>query len=73
MAAFEESALVGTSAALPMTLSVPGQRCAAAGITAVGVLPTHRRRGLLRAMMDAQLRQARAAGTPLAILWASEG
>lgn len=73
MAAFEEGALVGTSAALPMTLSVPGQRCAAAGITAVGVLPTHRRRGLLRAMMDAQLRQARAAGTPLAILWASEG
>jgi len=73
LAAFEDGAVVGTSAALPMTLSVPGSRCPVAGITAVGVLPTHRRRGLLRAMMDAQLRQARIAGTPLAILWASEG
>jgi predicted acetyltransferase len=73
MAAFEEGAIVGTSGAIPMTLSVPGQRCAAVGITAVGVLPTHRRRGLLRAMMEALLRRARAAGTPLVILWASEG
>ncbi|HUY08243.1 MAG TPA: GNAT family N-acetyltransferase [Candidatus Dormibacteraeota bacterium] len=73
IAAFEKGAIVGTSAAIPMTLSIPGHSCAAAGITAAGVLPTHRRRGLLRAMMDAHLRQARAAGTSLAILWASEG
>lgn len=73
VAAFEEGSIVGTSAAIPMTLSVPGQRCTVAGITAVGVLPTHRRQGLLRLMMEAQLRQARAAATPLAILWASEG
>ncbi len=73
IAAFEGGTVVGTSAAVPLTLTVPGKRCAAAGITAVGVLPTHRRRGLLRAMMDAQLRQARAAKTALAILWASEG
>jgi predicted acetyltransferase len=73
IAALDDGAIVGTSAALPLTLSVPGGRCAAAGITAVGVQPTHRRRGLLRAMMDRQLRDARAANTPVAILWASEG
>ena len=73
IAAFAEGRLVGTSAALPLTLSVPGGSCPAAGITAVGVLPTHRRRGLLRGMMDAQLRKARAAGQPVSILWASEG
>ena len=73
VAAFEDGRLVGTSAALPLTLSLPGGSGSAAGITAVGVLPTHRRRGLLRAMMDAQLRKARSAGQPVSILWASEG
>ena len=38
----------------------------------VGVYPTHRRRGALRAMMDAQLRDVHERGEPLAALWASE-
>ncbi|POH57220.1 GNAT family N-acetyltransferase [Arthrobacter glacialis] len=41
-------------------------------ITAVTVRPSHRRRGLLRAMMDSDLAQAKAAGIPMAALTASE-
>ena len=41
-------------------------------ITAVTVRPSHRRRGLLRAMMGSDLAQAKAAGIPIAALTASE-
>jgi predicted acetyltransferase len=43
-----------------------------AGVTIVGVLPTHRRRGILRALMRAQLDDVHERGEPLAALWASE-
>jgi predicted acetyltransferase len=51
---------------------VPGGEVAAAGVTWVGVLPSHRRRGILRELMRAQLDDVRERGEPLAILWASE-
>ena len=41
-------------------------------ITAVTVRPSHRRRGLLRAMMNSDLAQAKAAGLAIAALTASE-
>ncbi len=41
-------------------------------ITGVTVRPSHRRRGLLRAMMGSDLAQAKAAGIPIAALTASE-
>lgn len=41
-------------------------------ITAVTVRPTHRRRGLLRRMMEADLAQAKKDGLPLAALTATE-
>jgi len=54
-------------------LSVPGQEVLpAAGVTFVSVLPTHRRRGVLRSLMLRQLADVRDRGEPLAILWASE-
>jgi predicted acetyltransferase len=72
-AAFEEGQIVGGAGAFPFELSVPGgASLPCAGITAVGVQPTHRRRGVLRAMMDAQLRDAHERGEPAAALWASE-
>ena len=43
-----------------------------AGVTVVGVSPTHRRRGVLRALMRTQLDEAHERGEPLAALWASE-
>ncbi|MEV4420322.1 GNAT family N-acetyltransferase [Patulibacter sp. NPDC049589] len=64
---------VATSAAWSWTVSVPGGELPMAAVTAVTVLPTHRRRGLLRAMMDRLATEARDRGEPLAGLWASEG
>jgi predicted acetyltransferase len=71
-AAWEDGRAVGGLAALPLRLTVPGGRVRAAGITDAGVLPTHRRRGLLRAMMRALLDACRMGGEPVAYLWASE-
>jgi predicted acetyltransferase len=71
-AAFEDGAIVGGAGAFPFELSVPGGSLPCAGVTAVGVHPTHRRRGVLRSMMDAQLRDVHGRGEPIAALWASE-
>ena len=73
LAAFDGSDIVGTAAAYTLTLTVPGNRLPMAGVTAVGVTPTHRRRGLLTAMMRRQLDDVRDRGEALAGLWASEG
>ena len=43
-AAFENGAIVGGAGAIPYELSVPGGSLPCAGVTAVGVHPTHRRR-----------------------------
>jgi predicted acetyltransferase len=65
--------VVGTAVALSWQLSVPGAVLPAAHVTDVSVLPTHRRRGLLRRLMTRQLTDVAAAGRePLAVLWASE-
>jgi len=55
-------------------MSVPGgASIPTAGVTVVGVLPTHRRRGLLTDLMRAQLADCRDRGEAAAYLWASEG
>jgi predicted acetyltransferase len=72
LAAWTEGEIVGGAGALPFQLSVPGGELACGGVTAVGVYPTHRRRGVLRALMDTQLQQMHERGEPLAALWASE-
>jgi predicted acetyltransferase len=71
-AAWEDGRPVGGLAALPLQLTVPGGSVPAAGVTVAGVLPTHRRRGLLRAMMRALLGSCRMGGESVAYLWASE-
>ena len=68
----EESRIVGAAGAYAFDLTVPGGRLPAAGIVAVGVLPTHRRRGILTELMQAQLEAVHEWGEPLACLWASE-
>ena len=72
LAAFEGGDIVATTAIFTRELTIPGAVVTAAGVTAVGVLPTHRRRGLLTALMRRQLDDVRAAGEPVAALWASE-
>jgi predicted acetyltransferase len=71
-AAFEGDNVVAGSAAFAFDLTVPGGRVKAAGVTVVGVLPTHRRRGYLRAMMRSLTDAAHERGEPVAVLWASE-
>ncbi|HEX7399184.1 MAG TPA: GNAT family N-acetyltransferase [Candidatus Limnocylindrales bacterium] len=73
IAAFDGTEPIATAGALTFRLSVPGGETAAAGVTLVGVSPSHRRRGILRSMMRHQLDDVRARGEPIAILWASEG
>ncbi|CAN5704446.1 GNAT family N-acetyltransferase [soil metagenome] len=64
---------VGTAGACSTRLTVPGPRSLpAAGITAVGVRASHRRRGINTALMGALLGQAAERGEPLVYLWASE-
>ena len=71
-AAFEDGELVGGAGAFPFEFSVPGGVLPCGGVTVVGVYPTHRRRGVLRAMMDVQLRDIHEREEPIAALWASE-
>jgi predicted acetyltransferase len=55
------------------SMTVPGGSLAVPGVSWVSVSPTHRRRGVLRALMDRQLRDFADEGVPAAILTASEG
>ena len=71
-AAFDGDLIVGGAGAFPFELTVPGAVVPCAGVTVVGVLPTHRRRGVLTAMMRVQLEDIRDRGEPVAALWASE-
>ncbi|PRY19999.1 GNAT family N-acetyltransferase [Pseudosporangium ferrugineum] len=73
LVADDAGTVVGHAAAYTRELTVPGAVLPAAHVTQVGVLPTHRRRGLLTRMMHRQLREIAAAGRePIAVLWASE-
>jgi len=72
LAAFDGDAIVGTAAAYSFQLTVPGGVTGAGGVTFVSVLPTHRRRGILSAMMRHQLADIAARGEPVAALYASE-
>lgn len=72
LAAYDGDRLVATAGAFTFDLAVPGARMPAAGVTYVGVAPTHRRRGVLTSMMQRQLHDIHDRGEPVAILWASE-
>jgi predicted acetyltransferase len=73
-AAFEDGAIVGGAGAYLFETTVPGAaKVPTAGVMAVGVLPTHRRRGVLTQLMRRQLADAHERGEPLALLYASEG
>ncbi|MET9616706.1 GNAT family N-acetyltransferase [Kitasatospora indigofera] len=64
---------VGTAAAYSFELTLPGEVLVpVAGVSAVGVLPSHRRRGVLSSMMRHQLTELRDRGEFLSVLLASE-
>ncbi|NUT56943.1 MAG: GNAT family N-acetyltransferase [Thermoleophilia bacterium] len=72
LAAYDGARPVGLAAAYAFDLSIPGGQLPCAGVTWVGVLPTHRRRGILRDFMRRQLADVHGWGEPIAALWASE-
>lgn len=83
-AAFDGGRMVATMASYGLTLSMPGTDqgstapdgrppgLPAAGLTRVAVAATHRRRGVLSAMMAAHLADVAANGEAVSTLWASE-
>lgn len=65
--------IAATAASFPFGLATPGGSTApCAGISLVSVRGDHRRRGVLRAMMDRVLTEAADRGQVYAALWASE-
>ncbi|MER5769354.1 GNAT family N-acetyltransferase [Streptomyces sp. NPDC001985] len=73
IAAWDGDLCVGSAASFRFEVTVPGGGLAPmAGVSMVHVAATHRRRGVLTAMMRRQLDDFRAWGEPLAILGASE-
>lgn len=74
LAAYDGARIVGSANSFATHLTVPGgARLPHAAVSQVGVLPTHRRRGVVTALMRKQLTDAAAAGEPVATLRASEG
>jgi predicted acetyltransferase len=69
IAAYDNGRPVGAAAAYPFEVTIPGGTIPAAGVTWVGVMPSHRRRGILQSLMRQQLTED---GEAIAILWASE-
>ena len=64
---------VATASSWIMDMTVPGHRAIPTwAISTISVAPTHRRRGIARNLMEAELRTAAELGVPAAILTASE-
>jgi len=72
LAAFDGTQIVGTAAAFTLQITVPGAAAATAGVAAVSVLPSHRRRGILTSLMHRQLADIRGRGEAIAALYPSE-
>ena len=63
---------MGTSGSFELDMSIPGGSMPVAALTMVTVAHTHRRRGILRRMMNAHVDAAEANGEAISVLWASE-
>jgi predicted acetyltransferase len=71
--AFDGDLVCGTFRSWPTEITVPGlARLPAAAVAAVAVRPTHRRRGVLRAMAAAEHAAIRDRGEAMGLLYASE-
>lgn len=72
-AAVQDGRICGTFRSWATELTVPGgARLPGAAVAAVSVLPTHRRRGILRGLVDAEHGAIRARGEAVGLLYASE-
>ena len=72
LAAFDGDTIVGGTGAFSFQMRVPGAMAAVAGVSLVAVLPSHRRQGILSALMRRQLADVSERGEVVAVLFASE-
>ena len=73
IAAFDSDRIVGTGGADSMELTLPGLTTVpVGGLTAISVLPTYRRRGILRAIMNRHFEDVAQRGEPISVLIAAE-
>lgn len=72
LAAFDGDTIAGVTGICTFTMAVPGGTLPVAGVTAVSVLPSHRRRGILSSLMKRQLNDIHERGESVAALYASE-
>lgn len=74
LVAVTDGRIVGVSAELPFGMTLPGGgEVRTTGLSWVSVEVTHRRRGIVRALLEQQVRDARERGIAALILSASEG
>ena len=71
-AAFDGKEVVGSAGSYPFQMTIPGGPVPTAGITLVGVRPTHRRQGILSKLIKQLLEGARERGEAIASLWVAE-
>ncbi len=73
LCAYDAGRMVGSLAVFSMELTLPGRKAIPAGGATWGAtLPTHRRRGILRSLFRAQMRDMMEREEPVTILGASE-
>lgn len=70
--AWEGDEMVGTCANFSLTTSTPGASMPTTGVTFIGVRPTHRRRGVMRQMLETLHADGVARDEPIATLWAAD-
>src|SRR6187401_924049 len=69
--AFDGDEVVGAAAAFTMPMTIPGGETSVGYVTGVGVVPSHRRRGINTALMRRQLDDAHERDERVAVLYAS--
>jgi predicted acetyltransferase len=72
LAAFDGGTIVGGTGVFSFRMRVPGAMAAVAGVSLVAVLPSHRRQGILSALMRRQLADVSERGEAVAVLFGSE-
>jgi predicted acetyltransferase len=72
LAAFDGDTIVGGTGVFSFRMRVPGAMAAVAGVSLVAVLPSHRRQGILSALMRRQLADVSERGETVAVLFGSE-
>jgi predicted acetyltransferase len=72
LAALDGDTIIGTAGVFSFQMRVPGAMAAVAGVSLVAVLPSHRRQGILSALMGRQLADVSERGEAVAVLFCSE-